>query len=144
MPGFNFFDTQECEWADMEVAIEGADVVKIRGVRYGIETDASHLHAKGRKPISIQRGNDKPTGELRLLKSALDALNDAAKTAGVKNILGLPFDVTISYVPKDSNGQLRVDTLVGCKVTKYEKGWEQGAQQMEITLPILFLDLVEG
>ncbi len=139
----DFFDSKEAEWADMEVFIGGAPVTKIRGLRYKAMQEQEALHAAGNEPISIQSGNKSYEGEIRLLKGAVDDINRAAVAAGGKNLLDLSFDVVITYKAQDTRA-LQTDTCVGVKVQSFEKGFDQGAKFMEVTLPIVFLRLVSS
>ena len=137
----NFLDYNECTWKEMIVAISGANVTKIRGVKYKVESDDEPLHAAGSEPISIQSGNKKYTGSFKFLKGALDDLQIAAKAAGAADLTGIIFTITVSYVPAGSR-ELMTDTLTNCKISSWEKGWEQGAKYMDIEVPINFLSLV--
>lgn len=136
----DFFNSKECEWADMEVTLAGAPVTKIRGIKYKATKDKEHLYAEGDQPIAIQSGNRAYEGEIKILKGALDDLNTAAISAGVQDVLDLEFDVTVTY-KKKGNRLLRTDILVGVQVKEFEQGWDQGAKSMEITLPVIFLRL---
>ena len=100
MSAISFFDSKECEWADMTLSVSGAPVTKVRGVKYGVKTEKKHLFAAGDDPVSIQSGNREPSGTIKVLKSAIDAINAAAVTAGGRDITDLVFDVVIFYKPK--------------------------------------------
>lgn len=140
MPDFKDYD--ECSWKEMEIGISGAKVTKIRGVRYSVESDDEPLHAQGDEPISIQSGNKKYTGSFKFLKGALDDLQVAAKAAGAKDITGIKFAITVAYLADTASGRkLMTDVLSGCKISKWEKAWEQGAKYMDIDVPINFLSL---
>jgi len=136
----DFFNSKECEWADMEVLLAGAIVTKIRSIKYKASKDKESLYAAGDQPIAIQSGNRSYEGEIKILKGCLDDLHTAALSAGVQDILDLEFDVHVTYKAK-SNRTLQQDVLVGVQVKDFELGWEQGAKHMEITLPIIFLRL---
>jgi len=134
----DFFNSKECEWADMEVTLAGAVVTKIRGIKYKPTVNREHLYASGNQPIAIQSGNRGYEVEIKILKGCLDDLNTAAVAAGVQDLLDLEFDVTVTY-KKKGNRLLRTDVIVGVQVKEFEYGWEQGATSMEITLPCLAL-----
>ncbi len=136
----DFFNSKECEWADMQVLIAGAPVTKIRGIRYKAKKDKEELYAAGDQPVAIQSGNRSYEGEISLLKGALDDINTAAVAALGQDVLDLEFDIVITYKAK-SNRALKTDLLVGVQVKEFEQGWEQGAKHMEIKLPIIFLRL---
>lgn len=140
MPTIPFFDSKECEWADMTVQIAGSPLTKIRGVKYKAAKEKSHLHAAGDEPISIQSGNRTYEGEIKVLKGALDDMNRAATAAGGEDILDVSFEIIVTYKARGARA-LQTDTLIGVEVKDFEKGWEQGAANMEVTLPILFLKL---
>lgn len=143
MPTIPFFDSKDCEWADMTVMIAGATLTKIRGLKYKATKEKQLLHAAGDEPISIQGGNRVYDGQIKVLKGALDDMNRAARAAGGDDILDLQFDIVITYKPKGTRA-LQTDTLIGVEVKDFEKGWEQGAKSMDVTLPIVFMKLITG
>jgi hypothetical protein len=136
-----FFDSKECEWADVKVFIAGKELTKLRSVRYKTKKEKELLHAAGDKPISIQSGNRDNEGTIKILKGALDDLNRAAVSAGGQDVLDIAFDVVVTYRPKGVRA-LQTDTLVGVEITEFEKAMDQGAKSMEVELPIIFLDLI--
>ncbi len=139
----DFFNSKECEWADMVVAIGGKAVTKIRGLQYKISQDKELLHAAGTEPIGTQSGNKSYGGTLKLLKGALDDLNRAAKIAAPPNgdVRDIQFDLLVNYRPAGSR-VVQTDTLKGVSIAEYEKGMDQGAKYMEISLPFLFERIV--
>jgi hypothetical protein len=136
-----FFDSKECEWADMTVLLAGATLTKIRGVKYKATKENQLLHAAGDEPIGIQGGNRTYEGQIKVLKGALDDMNRAAIAAGGDDILDLQFDIVVTYKAKGTRA-LQTDTLVNVEVKDFEKGWEQGAKSMDVTLPIVFMKLL--
>ncbi len=141
MPTIPFFDSKDCEWADMTVTVAGSNLTKIRGLKYRALKDKQLLHAAGDEPISIQGGKRTYEGHIKVLKGALDDMNKAALLAGGDDILDLQFDIVITYKAKGARG-LQTDTLVGVEIKEFEKGWDQGAKHMDVTLPIVFMKLV--
>lgn len=138
-----FFDTKEVEWSDTEVRIAGSRLTKLRGIKYGVKTEKTHLHAEGERPRGIQTGNKTYQGEIKLLVGALDDMHRATLAAGGDDVTDLEFEVVITYKAR-GNRALKTVTLVGCQITEASEGWDQGAKEMEVTLPILFLDLVKA
>lgn len=136
----DFFDSKECEWVDMDIMFAGAHLTKIRGLRYKAIKDKELLYAEGDEPISIQSGNRSYEGEIKVLKGAIDDMNKAAIAAGGRDILDLEFDIIVNYKPR-LNRALQQDILVAAQVKEFEKGWDQGAKEMEVALPIVFLRL---
>lgn len=143
MAVFNFFDSKDCEWRDLAIVVGGSQLGKIRGVKYGVKTQKSHLHAEGDAPISIQSGNREPQGSIKVLKGALDAMNAAAVAAGGRDITDLVFDIVIVWKAAGTRG-LKTDTLVGCQVSDFESAIDQGGDKVEIELPFLFLELLSA
>ncbi len=141
MAGIAFFDSKDCEWADMTVMFAGAPLTKIRGLKYKASKEKQLLHGAGDEPISIQSGNRTNDGQIKVLKGALDDMNRAAIAAGGEDILDMQFDIIVTYKPQGTR-LLQTDTLKGVEITNFEKGWDQGAKSMDITLPIVFLKLV--
>lgn len=124
----------------MEVWFAGARLTKIRGLKYKAGKEKELLYAEGDEPISIQSGNKVYSGEIKVLKGAIDDMNRAAQSAGGRDINDLEFDIVVNYKPR-LNRALQTDILVAVQITEFEKGWDQGAKNMDITLPILFLRL---
>ena len=140
MAGITFFDSKECEWADMTVIFAGATLTKIRGLKYKAVKDKQLLHAAGDEPISIQSGNRTYEGQIKVLKSALDDMNRAAIAAGGSDVLDMQFDIVVTYKAQGAR-QLQIDTLQGVEIKDFEKGWDQGAKNMDVTLPVIFMKL---
>ena len=140
MAGITFFDSKECEWADMTVIFAGATLTKIRGLKYKAAKDKQLLHAAGDEPISIQSGNRTYEGQIKVLKSALDDMNRAAIAAGGSDVLDMQFDIVVTYKAQGAR-QLQIDTLQGVEIKDFEKGWDQGAKNMDVTLPVIFMKL---
>jgi hypothetical protein len=136
-----FFDTRECEWSDQEVFIDGVRVTKIQGIKFKPTQEKEFLHAAGNEPIGIQRGNKTYTGDITLLKGALDDINRAVRAAGGNDILDAEFVVVVNYKAK-GNRALQTNTLIGMQVSEYEHGMEQNAKSKPITLPMMFLKLI--
>ncbi len=127
----------------MTVMFAGSPLTKIRGLKYKASKEKQLLHAAGDEPISIQSGNRTYEGEIKVLKGAIDDMNRAAISAGGEDILDVQFDIVITYKPKGTR-PLQTDTLVSVEVKDFEKGWEQGAKNMDVTLPVLFMKLITG
>lgn len=138
MAGLNFFEEKDPEWRDMEVAVAGASLTKILDIRVGVDVEQEHLMGEGDDPYSIQTGNRKPGGLLKVHKSAFDVMMRAAIAGGGRDVTDLEFDIVILFKAQGVR-PIQINTVVGCKISKYELGWTQGAKQMELELPFLFL-----
>lgn len=125
---------KENEWNDQTAYIEGVEVGKIAGIRYGVEVELEHLYGAGDSPHSIQSGNRKPMGMLKVYQSTLDAITAAAIAAGGRDACDIEFSVQVTY--RGGTGLKRVN-IPGIRISKYEYGWDQGAKNMVIELPFL-------
>lgn len=142
MATVSFFSSKEVEWADLQVYVAGARVgSKLRGLEYGTKTEMEHLYGEGDEAISIQSGNKSRSGTLTILKGALDAMDRAAVLAGGTDVTDLEFDIVAFYKPA-GNRPPQTDTLVGCRITEFNKKLMQNDKKMEIPLPFLFLRLL--
>lgn len=137
------FNSKECEWSDLSLFIDGVKITGFRGLKYSVKPDKESLYAGGDEPIGIQSGNRQYAGEIKLLKGQFDELNTAAKAAGYRDINDLDVNIVACYAQKGLR-VLHTDTLLGVQFDGYEKGMEQGAKYMEITIPILFLRIKEA
>ena len=136
-----FFDSQEPAWSEMVVMLAGANVTKIEALSYTIESDDEELFGAGDEALSIQSGNIKKSGSMTLLKGALDDMQTAALAAGGRFITDVPFTAVVTYLPSDDR-VVKTDTLVGIKINKMPKGWNQGDKFMKCECPFKFLSLI--
>jgi hypothetical protein len=141
MAGITFFNTKEQEWSDVGIRIDGAELIKCTGIEYSCKQKQEHLYAAGNKPIGIQSGNREYSGTLTILNSCLDELNTAAIAAGAPDILGVSFDIVVSYAAATARDEV-IEVLMGCRVSEAPKNWKQGDMHAECKLPFLFLDKV--
>ena len=130
------FNSKEYSWVDVNIFLGGRLLTTATSIRYKKTVDKEANYAYGDEPRSIQRGNKSYEGELGILQSGLNALNDAAGSG--KDVTDMNFDITVAYVPKDG-GAIRTKVLKGWEVTEFEEGLAQGDKKMEITLPLIGL-----
>jgi hypothetical protein len=135
-----FFDSKECEWADMLIIFAGLPLTKIRGIEYKALKDKSSLHSAGDEPIGIQNGIRTYEGSIKVLNGALDDMNRASVAAGGADILDMQFDIEITY-KQSGTRHLQTDILKGVEIKYYERGWDQVAKSMDVTMPIIFMRL---
>lgn len=136
MAGIN---SQELEWQHATLSLLTTTITGLRGFKYKKNRDAEHLHAAGNEAVGIQRGNIKIDGSIKILKSELDRLNDAAQSASYADISDIPpqlIVLTFNYKVAFGRKQ-RTDVLYGIQFTEIERAMEQGAKQMDIELPFL-------
>jgi hypothetical protein len=131
------FNTREYEWADITVIFGGVDLLTIRAVKCKKKREKEPIYAKGRQPFAIQSGNDAYEGELELLKSGFDALEDAAGG----NILDVKVDLLIAYGNPSNGDAMRIKKITGVTITEAEEAAKQGDKFMPVTLPFLALGM---
>lgn len=136
------FNSKQYAFSDIRVIILGRELEGFRGVSYKVSVEKEHLHGRGKKPLSIQSGNETIEGELTLLQSEVVGLTAAVKAVNpVAKLTDVSFDIVITY----GEGSTSVtDILRSCEFTDYEKGMSNGDKNMEITMPFLALDLNEN
>lgn len=135
--------TNECAFKDVSIKLLGRTIVGLRGFSFKTAVEKEHLYGAGSKPIDIQEGNEKPEGNLKLLKFEVDQLNDAAQAAGYNSILNVPHTaITITCAfKKTPTSPMRICQAVGVAFTEMPFDMEQNAKQMEVTLPFLAMDV---
>jgi hypothetical protein len=130
------FNSKEYRFANVAVSAFGTTFQGLRGVSYKKKQEKELLHAQGDKPIGIQRGNISYEGELKILKSDFDALNEAAVAAGYEDLIEMPgFPIIVSYT---NDTKIKVDTLLNVEFTEFDEGLTQGDKFKELSLPIIF------
>ena len=129
-------NTREYEWSDVNVVLAGRLVTGLRGVKYGAKQEKEHLHAKGNKPHSIQRGNKTYAGEITLLQSEYEALRKASGG----DILDASMDIVAAYGDPTAGDVITTDMLIGVEFTEDNTEWKQGDKFQEKTLPFIYLD----
>ncbi len=130
------FNSRQYEWADITVFAGNRDITGIRSVKYSAKQEKELLHAKGNKPISIQKGNKTYEGEMGLLQSELEALEVAAGGS----ILDLELTIVVNYGNPAKGDMIKTDELIGVQFTEDPRELKQGDKFMDVTLPFIFLD----
>lgn len=131
---------REYEWADISLNVGGVDIKGFRNISYKESQEKEHLHAKGNKPRSIQRGNKTYSGSLTFTQSEIRAMKSAA---GSLSLLDINVDIIVAYVP-DGSDKIQVVTIRGAEFTDVEEKMAQGDKFMEIELPFLALDIISA
>lgn len=130
---------REYEWADICLNVGGVDIKGFRAVSYKESQEKDFLHAKGRKPHSIQRGNKTYTGSITFTQSEIRALVSAAGTLSLTDI---QVDIVIAFIPENSS-LIQTITILGAEFTDLEEKMSQGDKFMEIEVPFLALDIIK-
>lgn len=129
-------NTREYEWSDITAVMAGRNVTGLRAVKYSSKQEKELLHAKGNKPVGIQRGNKTYDGEIGLLQSEYEALRKASGG----DILDISFDLVVAYGNPNNGDVITTDLLVGCEFTEDNTEWKQGDKFQEKTLPFIYTD----
>jgi hypothetical protein len=129
-------NTREYEWSDITAVMAGRNVTGLRAVKYSSKQEKELLHAKGNKPVGIQRGNKTYDGEIGLLQSEYEALRKASGG----DILDISFDLVVAYGNPNNGDVITTDLLVGCEFTEDNTEWKQGDKYQEKTLPFIYTD----
>lgn len=132
------FSSYEYDWADVEIHLAGRKVIAAKGVKYKISQEKEEIYGAGFEPLAIGHGNKKYEGELTLLQSEIEALQEAVGAGSLLDIRNL--DIVVSYAPKDS-GPIKTDIIKGVEFTEIEKGMQQGDKFMEVSLPFIALGI---
>ena len=133
------FDSRQYEWADLEIQLGGKTLVAVTGVKYKRKVEREAYFGKGRKPLSLQTGNETVEGELSIGKSELDSLI----TRTNKKLLHTSFSLVVCYGNQSEGVPMTTDIIEGLKISEYEQGLKQGDKAMEITLPFMALNVLE-
>lgn len=131
------FNSRQYEWADVTLVLGGQDLTGIRAVKYTEKIEREPVYAKGRYPHSMQTGNASYEGEISLLQSEYDALEEA----GNGSIMGLNLDCEVSFGNPANGDALRTDRIIGLRFTEASKELKQGDKFMEIKLPFIALNI---
>ena len=131
-------NTDEFEWADVHVVVEGDDIEGLLGVEYTGKQEKEVAYGRGNKGRSIQKGNISYEGKLKLTQGAAKKMLDAA---GKKTMMQIGYtDINVSYV-REEGGMMEKDTLKKAQFTEHPKGINQGDKKMEIEVAFIFLDI---
>ena len=133
------FNSREYEWSDVSVVINGIDIIGIRGVSYSEAQEKEARYAKGNKPHGIQRGNKSYTGSIRLLQSAVLALQASVPS---RSILDVTIDIVVSYGNPKMGDVIHTDLIKGAEFTENPRSLNQNDKFMEIELPIIAIDVI--
>jgi hypothetical protein len=132
------FNSKEYAWANVEIAMLGRLLTRVRGVKFSVKKEKEYLHGRGENPHAIQSGNKTYEGELTLLQSELEAITRQLKpTEDITDLSGL--NITVVFKPKTGTS-LVTYILKNVEFTEESREMNQGDKFMEISLPIMFLE----
>lgn len=136
------FNSNEYAWKDISINVLGRTLIGITEVKYKVAKGKEFLYGKGDNPLAIQTTNKAYTGQITLLQSELEALEDAAKTLNPLNdATDIAFDIIITY---GVGIETRTDIVRGASLEEYEKGMTQGDPAMKVQLTFKARGVVRG
>lgn len=131
------FNSKEYAWHNVEIAMHGRILTRVRGVKYSVKNDKEAVHGRGANPFAIQSGNKTYEGELILLQSELEALQ--RELGESEDVTDIPcFDIVVAYRPHNG-GAVVSHILKSAEFTEDNRDIGQGDKFQELTIPILFL-----
>jgi hypothetical protein len=137
------FSSKEFEWSDLSVVMLGKVIGGIQSVEYKQSVEKEYVRGRGQNPLAIQSGNKSYEGSIEILRSEYDRLVTAARLANpLYDVLDISFDLVVCYEKIGAN-KVSSDVLVGVEFTEVAKKMGQGDKFEVISLPIMFLRLVE-
>lgn len=135
-----FINGFEFGWGNIQILINGVALTGVTSINYNEAADVQALYGAGRQMIAYGTGNYTAEADITVLSSEVIALQDAARASGIAdgNIMGLvPFDIIISYIPTEGQGEYITDTLKNCVFTKNERSMSQADPSLEVGLDIM-------
>lgn len=128
----------EYAWEDIDIVVEGKAVPLqgVTGIKYTSTKEHTNIHGRGSEPVAMGRGKADYSGELTILQSELEAMQEALP-GNVPLTQRAPFNITVTYAPAD--GQTKTDQLIGCRITEQDKGITNDETHMVATLPLTIL-----
>ncbi len=114
----NWFDSLNCDWADISLFYKKQFATKLRRIRYGNRFD-NH------------------SGAVFVLKCCLD---DFASAPEITYLTAALFDVHVEY--RLHSGAIQKDILNDLSIKKMPEGWGKNFRNTEMNLPLDFQDAV--
>lgn len=133
------FNSEEFEYADVKVNMLGITLTGLRGLKAKKSQEKEPVYGAGNEVKTIQSGNKRYEGTLRLLKSDFDTINRAAIAAGYEDIVAVPhrlINITCVFKKDDQPG---MSTIIcnGVSFTECEDGLNQNDKFSEVSLPFI-------
>lgn len=134
------YNSIEFAWKDIEVVFLGKTIGRIEEIEYTTEVEKKHIYGRGKKPLGIQTGNEKVTGQITIGQSELEAMIRKAQSLkpGAKPT-DMSFDINVTY---QAELDLVRDRVVGFAITQMPKSMKQGDTDMKVKLPGIAMDVL--
>lgn len=125
------FNTAEYSWSKLTVIAGGIDLLGLRGIKFSRKRELEAVYAKGADPTTIQSGNNSYDGEIVMLQSQFDALEEAAGD----DIFSINIDVQVSF--GNPGDKIKTHRILGLRVSEDSFEMKQGDKFAEITVPFM-------
>ncbi len=132
---------QEYAYEDIKILAFGSTVALtgVVEISYGVTREQVNIYAGGNKPVSMGRGKKEfPPVKMTVLQSLFEQLQASLPTGADLTDVA-PFLITVSYAA--DVGATVTDHLIGCRVTKFDKGMKTGDTHKEIEMELLPFDV---
>jgi hypothetical protein len=129
--------SSECAFAQFEIQFLGRTIKGLRGFELKKEKDIEEVYGAGNEPLDLNEGNNKYSGNIKVLGFEVDAMNKTAKAAGYDDLTEVPHEASVLSLSfkKKATDPLTTYTVRGVKVTEFSLAMDQGAKHRETTLP---------
>lgn len=134
------FSTVECAWSQTSMKLFNKTIIGLRGFEFSKRIEKELIYAAGSDPIDITEGNRSASGNILLLKSTFDELNEAAITAGFDDIIEVPYPsiiISCAFQLNDATPIRLIETPLGAAFTDYTVAMQQNAKMAEVPLPFI-------
>jgi hypothetical protein len=120
-------------WSQIVVAIGGVPVAGITELSYKEATEKENIYGQGSLPVSRGYGNTTYEGSITLLMEEVQALIRRSPSGRLSDYA--PFDVTVSYLPK--NGLPVKHVIQKCEFLETNIETAQGETSIEVAIPLV-------
>jgi hypothetical protein len=113
-------------FTSIAVQANGADIARgvFRSINYDASQDPGIVQGNQVTIVGRTSGYGTGTGSFEMLVSECDDFFADLSSAGAFPVMGIDFDISVSYGVNDVD--VRIDKLVGCRITKIGAANQQG------------------
>lgn len=126
------FDSTLLKWKDLSLHINGVHVIDFTELFYTSEQEVEEAYSEGDEAASLQSGNRKYYGSMKMYETAWNALYEAAVAAGYRDPMDLPWVIVAAYKATAASAKA-TDTIPNVRITDFRKGMDQNSKTMTIT-----------
>lgn len=132
----------EYAFMDLQIVVEGNSfpLTGVQEINYKSTANQGNIFGAGARPVAMGRGYQDFEGNIVLLQSALEAMQQAFGNGSL--VRRLPFLITCSYAPALIGAPIVTDVLQGCRINEVEKGMKYDALNMVVNLPLTIFNII--